>query len=220
MNRVVQTLPRSFPEDAVKTLSHSLAAAAVAAALTLAPGDAAAQNADQCWVQGGDVASTADRPSPMGVVSIPMGDQEATLCYGRPSARGRSIMGGLVPFGRPWRLGANESTQIHLPFAAEIGGRNGVQVEPGSYSIYVIPGEDEWEFVINEQAARWGVPINADVRAGDVGSVTRSVARTDDPVEQFTVSWDPHGEMMGHLVMEWENTRVELPIHHGSMRHE
>lgn len=204
----------------MKTLSRSLAAAAAAAALTLAPGDAAAQNADQCWVQGGDVASTADRPSPVGVVSIPMGDQEATLCYGRPSARGRDIMGGLVPFGRPWRLGANEPTQLHLPFAASIGGMNGIEVEPGSYSVYVIPGEEEWEIVLNRQVERWGVPINAAVRADDVGSVTRSVAEADDFVEQFTITWDAHGEMMGHLVMQWENTKVELPIHHGDMGHE
>lgn len=203
----------------MKTLSRSLAVAAAAVALTL-PGDLSAQSADQCWVQGGDVASTADRPSPMGVVSIPMGDQEATLCYGRPSARGRTVMGELVPFGRPWRLGANEATQIHIPFGAEIGGRNGIQIEPGSYSIYVIPGEEEWEFVINEQAARWGVPISAEIQGGDVGRVTRSVTETEEPVEQFTVSWDAHGEMMGHLVMEWENTRVELPIHHADMQHD
>lgn len=200
----------------MKTMYRSLAAA-VAAFLVVIPGDAAAQNADQCWVQGGDVASTADRPSPMGVVAITMGGDEATLCYGRPSARGRDVMGGLVPFGQPWRLGANEPTQLHLPFGASIGGRNGFEVEPGSYSLYVIPHSGEWEFVLNGQVERWGVPINADVRAADVGSVTRSVSETEEFVEQLTITWDSHGEMMGHLVMEWENTRVELPIHHGDM---
>lgn len=201
----------------MKTLSRSLAAVAAATALTLAPGDAAAQTGEQCWVQGGDFASTAERPSPMGVVSIPMHGQEATLCYGRPSAKGRAVMGGLVPFGQPWRMGANEPTQLHLPFGATVGGRNGIEVEPGSYSVYVIPGEEEWEIVLNRQVERWGIPLNADVRADDVGSVTRPVAATDAPVEQFTVTWDAHGDMMGHLVMEWENTRVELPIHMAGM---
>jgi hypothetical protein len=119
-------------------------------------------------------------------------------------------MGELVPFGSPWRMGANEATGLHLPFAAEIGG---VDLEPGSYSLYAVPGETEWEIVINGNAERWGIPINEEVMAQNVGSITRPVSVTESMVETLTYTWETHGEGMGHIVLEWENTRVEIPMH-------
>lgn len=175
-----------------------------------------AQNAEVCYLRNATPAEATERPSPLGVVAIPIGDHEATLCYGRPSANDRVVMGELVPFGAPWRTGANEATAIHLPFAATIGG---VEVEPGSYSLYTIPGEDEWVVVINRLWERWGIAIDEAVRADDVGSFTRSATATDAMVETLTFRWEPHGEGMGHLVMEWENTRVDIPIHQAGMGH-
>lgn len=189
--------------------------ALMAGAFSATAGEAAAQNSDACWVRG-DAAAVAARPSPLGVVSIAMGEDEATLCYGRPSARDREVMGALVPFGEPWRMGANEATAIHLPFAATIGG---VSLEPGSYSIFAIPSADEWQFVINRQFERWGIPIGPEVRADDVGTVTRPVTATSSMVEMLTATWASHGEGMGHLVFEWENAHVELPIHKAGMGH-
>lgn len=195
--------------------NHTLAGALLAAGLVVLPGHLQAQNVDACFVNG-TAAEAAERPSPLGVVAIPLGENEATLCYGQPSARGRTMVGGLDPLGQPWRMGANEATAIHLPFAATIGG---VEVEPGSYSLYAIPGETEFEIVVNASAERWGVPINAEVREQDVGSFTRSVAETDEFVETLTFSWEAHGEGMGHLVFEFENRRVEIPIHMAGMSH-
>ena len=195
--------------------NQTLAGTLLAAGLIAFPGNLQAQNVDACFLNG-TPAEAAERPSPLGVVAIPLAGQEATLCYGRPSARGRTMVGGLDPLGQPWRMGANEATGIHLPFAATIGS---VAVEPGSYSLYAIPGETEWEIVVNASAERWGVPIDADVRAQDVGSFTRSVAETDDFVETLTFTWEAHGEGMGHLVFEFENRRVEIPIHVAGMEH-
>lgn len=189
---------------------------ALATALLFAPGSAQAQDIDACWFRGATAAEAQERPSPAAAIAIPMGGESAQLCYSRPSARGRTVMGGLVPFGQPWRLGANEAVQLHLPFAAQVGG---VSLEPGVYSLYAVPGESEWEFMLNTNYQRWGIPLNAEVRSTEVGTFTRSSASTDEMVEQFTIRWEAHGEMMGHLVMEWEHTRVEVPIHHGSMSH-
>ncbi|HLV24955.1 MAG TPA: DUF2911 domain-containing protein [Gemmatimonadales bacterium] len=163
-----------------------------------------------CFVRGATRDEAMARPSPLGEVEIAMGENEALLCYGRPSANGRVVMGELVPYGSPWRLGANEATAIHMDFAGQIGS---VDVEPGSYSLYAIPGEQEWEFVVNRQVERWGIPINDSVRADDIGTFRRPVATNTNPVEQLTFAWQSHGEGMGHLVMTWENTRVEVPIH-------
>ena len=147
---------------------------------------------------------------------IPMGEAEATICYGRPSAKGRAVMGELVPFDQAWRTGANEATAIHIPFAATIGG---VEVEPGSYSIYTVPGETEWEITLSRSFERWGIPISAEVQEAVVGTFTRPAALSDEMVETMTFTWEAHGEMMGHVVLEWENTRVEFPIHMAGMNH-
>src|SRR2546429_6392819 len=103
------------------------------ATLTLAqaqPGNGQAASFT-CWIRG-PADKLAERPSPLDSSAVHLGGGTIKLCYGRPSARGRKVMGELVPFGQPWRLGANEATSIHLPFAAEIAG---VRVEPGTYTL-------------------------------------------------------------------------------------
>ena len=123
-------------------------------------------------------------------------------------------MGALVPFGSPWRMGANEATAIHLPVAARIGE---VEVEAGSYSLWAVPGADAWEIHVNGNVERWGIPINDEVQGADVGSFTVTPGATDEMVETMTFSWESHGEGMGALVLAWENTRVEIPVHPAGM---
>jgi hypothetical protein len=185
-----------------------------ALALTLLGVATASVQAQECYLARGDMEAAAQRPSPLGETAITLGGEEAKVCYGRPSAKGRVVMGELVPFGEPWRMGANEATALYLPFAAVVGG---VELEPGSYSLYAIPGDSEWKIFLNGNVQRWGIPIDDTVTAANVGSITRPVGATDGPVEQLTFRWDPHGANMGYLVMEWENTRVEIPIQKAGM---
>ncbi|MDH3735323.1 MAG: DUF2911 domain-containing protein [Gemmatimonadota bacterium] len=145
-----------------------------------------------------------DRPSPLKQLRFSYDGGEGLLCYGAPSARGRDVIGGLVPFGSPWRAGANEPTTFHLSAATSIGG---VSLEAGSYSFYVIPGESEWELMLNTNTDRWGIPINADVRSTEVGSFTAAAGSTDAMVETLTYS-----NADGAIVLEWENTRISIPI--------
>jgi hypothetical protein len=119
------------------------------------------------------------------------------------------VEGGLIPFGEPWRMGANEATMIILPFPASIGG---VELEPGSYSIFAIADEFEWEFVLNSNAQRWGIPIDDAVRAADVGSFTGLPRAMTEPVEQFTIRWYSDDGHDGQLVLEWGTTRVEFEV--------
>jgi hypothetical protein len=158
-----------------------------------------------CWVRG----STAQRPSPLDSATVDIDGTTVKVCYGRPSARSRTIMGGLVPFGEPWRLGANEATSISVPFAAEIAG---VPVPPGAYSLYAIPGESSWKIVVNRATARWGIPIDAGVRARDVGAGTVSVEKLKAGVETLTLSFDPPTGSTTDLVIDWETTRVRIPL--------
>lgn len=201
--------------------AHALAITLTGAALAVAAPVSAQDDVSGCWVRNNTTLEEAvQRSSPLRATTIAMGGQEAKLCYGSPSARERVVMGELVPMGEVWRLGANEATALHLPFAAQVGG---VDLEPGVYSLYAVPGTEEWTFFLSSAYQRWGIPVNEDVRNAEAGDFTASVEETDGMVESLTFRWESHGEGMGHLVMEWEHTRVEIPIHgpghHGSGSH-
>ena len=161
-----------------------------------------------CWIRG-PADKLAERPSSLDSISVQIGGGTIKLCYSRPSARGRKVMGELVPFDQPWRLGANEATTIHVPSAAEIAG---VRVEPGTYTLYVIPGASKWQVVVNRGVQRWGVPIDKDVRAKDVGSGTVTAESLSSPVETLTLTFEPAAGNTTELVVEWEKTRVRIPI--------
>lgn len=158
------------------------------------------------------MAEAQERPSPLQRVEFSVGGHDALLCYGAPSARGRDIMGSLVPFGEPWRMGANEPTTLHLSGPANI---QGVALEPGSYSIYAVPGESEWEIFLNSTYERWGIPIDPSVRSSEVGSFTVEPSTMGENVETLHFSFEPTEAGMGDIVMEWDHTRVDFHAHPG-----
>jgi hypothetical protein len=88
----------------------------------------------------------------------------------------------------------------------------GIDLEPGSYSLYAVAGEFEWEFFLNSEAERWGIPIDEEVTARNIGSFTGLPRTLTEPVEQFTINWHPHGGDNGHLVLEWGTTRIEIEV--------
>lgn len=196
MNRYLTSLP---------VIATAAAAALVLGAPRLARAQAAA---DACWIQG-DASGVARRPSPLDSTSVALDGGTIKACYGRPSARGRTVMGVLVPNGEPWRLGANEATAVHLPFRARIAGTD---VAPGWYSLYVIPEAKQWRIVVNRDAQRWGVPINSLVREKDVGSAVVPVEHLDKPVETLTITLSRKSSSSATMDVEWENTRVRIPV--------
>ena len=148
----------------------------------------------------------AGRASAYDSTVVSVGGAQAKVCYGRPAARGRTIFGELIPFGELWRTGANEPTTIHTPVAARIAG---IAVEPGSYSLYTVPGEREWTIIVNRSTSQWGIEgqYTPAIEAQEVGRATLPVERTDAPVETFTITSAPEA-----LLLEWENTRVRVPV--------
>ena len=166
--------------------------------------DVASGDALDCYLAGATLEEARERVSPHSRTSFSFSGGEGLLCYGSPSARGREIMGGLVPFGAPWRIGADEPTTIHLSAPATVGG---VSLQPGSYSLYAVPSEGDWEFFINTNWQRWGIPISDEVRGSEVGSFTATPEATDSMVEALTYTWQN-----GEIVMEWENTRLRIPV--------
>lgn len=158
-----------------------------------------------------NVMEVDGRVSPYDSTAVAIGDGSAKVCYNRPSMRGREIFGGLVPYDTLWRTGANEPTTIHLPFPAEIAG---MSVEPGSYSLYTVPGEDDWTVIVNRSISQWGIEsaYSPDVRSQEVGRAEVEAEEMDEAVELFTIDTEPMGSNGANLLLEWENTRVKIPI--------
>lgn len=167
-----------------------------------------AQATPSCFLRG-DPAGLSQRESAFDSVSASVGNRTIKVCYGRPQMRGRTIFGGLVPYGQPWRIGANEATVVHMPSAGTIAG---VPVQAGSYSLYVVPTANEWQVFVNRNAQRWGVPINDAVRGNDIGSGRVTPERTSSPVEALTARLENASGNGATLVFEWENTRVRIPV--------
>jgi len=149
------------------------------------------------------------RASPLATVRIPVGDGTVEVCYGRPSARGRPVFGGLVPYGELWRTGANEPTRFYTDRAIAVGG---VVLAPGRYSIYSRPEADRWEIFLNRSTLHWGNDLSPPVLAQEIGHVTVPVERLVVPVETLTVHTEAISQDAADLVFDWENTRVRLTL--------
>lgn len=132
--------------------------------------------------------------SPRDTARATVGGARIMVDYSRPSARGRTVMGGLVPWGEVWRTGANETTTLITDRALQF---DAVRLEPGRYSIYTIPSEaGGWELIFNRQT---GMNALARDPAQDVGRVRMEARRTQQHVEQLTISIEPAGV----LRVEW-----------------
>jgi hypothetical protein len=155
---------------------------------------------------------TEDRLSPLDSLTFSVQGQPVKICYGRPSARGRTMIGGRdVPFGRLWRTGANEPTMIHTTGAISVAG---IEIKRGSYSLYTVPGEDEWIVIVNRSITQWGhiAEYSYKVKAQEVGRAEVPPERLADQVETMRFRAEP-GEGGGvTLRLEWERTRVTIPV--------
>lgn len=127
------------------------------------------------------------------------------LIYSRPQKAGREIFGGIVGYGQVWRLGANEATEIEFFKNAKI---NGKTILKGRYSLYAICNENTWTVIINSERDIWGLSYNP---KKDIMRVDVPVQKTADIIEAFTMYFE---EIKGgaNLNIQWDNTRVSLPI--------
>jgi Protein of unknown function (DUF2911) len=147
------------------------------------------------------------RPSPPGTAEVTLKGKRVTIDYSRPSARGRKVVGNLIPYDKVWRTGANEATTLKTEVALTIGG---VKVPAGTYTIYTLASETApWKLIINKQTGQWGTEYHQEQ---DLARVDLKVSQTKQPVEQFTISFDKAGADAAALVMEWENAKASVPV--------
>lgn len=144
--------------------------------------------------------------SPPGTAEVTLNGKQITIKYSRPSMRGRKIMGDLVPYGKVWRTGANSATALSTPIDLNIGGAN---VPAGNYTVFTLPSATTWKLIINKQTGQWGLEYHENQ---DLTRVDMQKSELSSPVEEFTISFNKKGENSADLVLEWEKTRLTVPV--------
>lgn len=181
-------------------------------------------------VQGTRVASldfaaltAAFQNRPLGQLSPPdsvratIGGASIAIDYSRPGMRGRTIFGGIIPWGQVWRTGANAATRITTSADLMIGGQ---RVPAGSYTLWTLPAASGWKLIVNKQtkapctgaaectsptrARLWGTDYDAD---SDFVRIDMQATPLDAPVEQFAITVEPQGAG-AVMAFTWEKTRV------------
>lgn len=149
------------------------------------------------------------RASPNAMVSVNIGTTEVTVTYGRPGIKGRTYFADgsqLASTGSIWRTGANESSVITFSDDVMVGGE---EVEAGTYSLYTIPGTDEWTIILNNKLS-WGTQYDQNE---DYVRLTTSVVDNDaSMVEWFEIYFDTLSDTKAHMNLHWGNTKVAVPI--------
>ena len=128
------------------------------------------------------------------------------IIYSRPQKQGRPIFGGLVKYDVPWRLGANESTEIEFFSAATVAGKT---VKAGRYILYCIPQETKWIFVLNSNLYSWGLEQN---KLKDLMQFEVPVEKTNLAIEYFTIACEKKSEKSTALIFLWDDVKAKLPI--------
>ncbi len=149
-----------------------------------------------------NLSAQEKRKSPKVEVSENIDGVELNITYGQPSKKGREIFGGLVPYGKVWRTGANEATVMEFDKALEI---NGEMLEAGKYALFTIPGEETWTIIINKVWNQWGAynyddskdAMRFEVEASETGET-----------EAFTISISESGM----VELKWDRSAVAFSV--------
>lgn len=175
----------------------------VAVARTAIPPDVAAI---------GDRLAAAERAagpaqlSPRDTARGTIGPASIAVDYGRPLARGRTLLGDVIGYDRVWRTGANAATQLTTSAPITLGG---LFLPAGTYTLFTVPHVHGADLIVNRQTGQWGTEYH---RARDLGRAAMRADSLTAPVERFTISIEPGGAGRGILVMAWGRFRWTAPV--------
>ena len=161
-----------------------------------------------CFTTGATAQKAIEpKPSPMALVKANLENTYVSITYSQPHKKDRVIFGELVPFGKVWRFGANESTQLTTTGDVEVGGK---LLKAGTYSVFCMPEKDSWTLLFNSGLGQWG-GYQYDA-SKDVLKVSVKTAATAEAWEAFTLKFDkPEGKMTSLSAM-WDGTMIKVPF--------
>src|SRR5690606_16197218 len=147
-------------------------------------------------------------PSPSAKLQQKVGLTDVTIEYSRPSMRGRTIFGDLVPYGQLWRTGANAKTKITFSDDVKVGG---TELKAGTYAIFTKPEADKWEVIFYTDTEGGGVPAELD-QSKVAASVTAEVFPIPFDIETFGIDVNSITNNGANLEFFWEKTYVAVPF--------
>lgn len=150
------------------------------------------------------------RSSPGATLTQTVGLTDITIKYSRPGVKGRTIWGGLVPFDRVWRTGANEATTITFSDEVTVGGQ---KLAKGTYALFTVPGRETWDVVFNKQGEQWGA-FNYD-KAQDAARLTVKPEKAEFR-EWMSFEIPEMTTDTAKVVLRWENVAVPFTVDTGS----
>lgn len=157
------------------------------------------------------------KASPFSKVEQEVGLSKITVEYSRPAVRGRKIFGdlpngqaGLVPYGRIWRVGANESTKITFDDIFNVAE---YYMPPGTYALYAFPKEEEWEIVFHTNTSLWGDGRKNYNPEEDAFRIKVVPEASEEFQENFLIAFDSITHDSANMVWHWANTSVTIPIY-------
>jgi hypothetical protein len=127
--------------------------------------------------------------------------------YYRPNTKGRKIFGGIEPYGIVWRTGANNNTVITLTDTVQFEGNT---VNPGSYSLFSIPGADQWTIILSKNTGQWGAYTYNE--KDDLLRFKVKPVKLADKVETLTIGFADIKEATGLMQIQWENTAINIHL--------
>jgi hypothetical protein len=140
------------------------------------------------------------RASPHETVS----NDNVSVTYGRPYKKGRVIFGELEKYGKVWRTGADEATEITFKKDGLFGGK---PVKAGTYTLFTIPNPDEWTIILNSELNQWGAYNYEKIKHKNVLEIKAAAKKTETVIEQLTISLDD-----GSMTIAWDQTAVVIPM--------
>lgn len=147
-------------------------------------------------------------PSPLQTVTQSFGLGELKIEYSRPGIKGRVVFGDLVPYGKIWRTGANQTTKITFSDTTRIGG---MSVAPGTYGLYTIPNKADWDIMLYKDLTLGGDVANYK----ESNEVLRFKAKSTimgDKLETFTIGVNDVTNNTCIIDLMWEKTKISIPV--------
>jgi hypothetical protein len=157
----------------------------------------------------GMAPQSSDKPllSPARHAQVALGSATIDISYNSPSIRHRKIFGGLVPYGEVWRTGANPATTLVTSVDITIGT---LSVPAGTYTLYTLPGEQQWLFIVNKQIGQWGTEYHQEQ---DLGRIPMQVAPApSSPQEMMSLTFEKTTPRSTQLHVRWDTTDRYIPI--------
>ncbi len=145
-------------------------------------------------------------PSPLSTLQQRVGLTDIKVVYSRPSAKGRPIFGGLIPYGQVWRTGANAATRISFSTPVKL---NGTDVAAGEYALFTIPGQDQWTIILNKDLK--GSPLSYH-ESNDVVRFTAPAVGLAENIETFTILVNAIRDDSARIDLIWEHTAVAIRL--------